>query len=80
MKTMYYEIWDRTRSVWDPNHAHFGSRPISNDFAGLVHSFATHNKVDVSEVRLFFFETKKMWNTMREEWLRGVDWTIPVIV
>lgn len=72
-------MWDRTRAIYDPNHCHFGSRPITNDFAGLVEAFAKRNRVDISEVRLFFFETKKMWDTMRREWLRGVDWSIPAL-
>lgn len=81
MKTrkMYYEIWDTTRRVWDPNHANFGSIPSCNDVAGLVVSFARRNKVKASDVRLFFFETKKMWDTMRECWLQGVDWTLPAL-
>lgn len=79
MKHLYYQAFDCTRKPSDPNFAHFWHLPINNDFAGVVTSFAKHNGVPPTEIRLFFYETKAQYERAESEWRRGVDWNIPLL-
>ena len=79
MKHLYYEIVDNTRESKDPNHSNFWHLPINNDFAGAVTAFAKHNGVSPDKVRLYFYETKALWEKAQREWLNKVDWNIPLL-
>lgn len=79
MKNLYYQLFDRTRKPEDPNFAHFGKQPICNDFAGVVEAFAKHNRVAVSDVRMFFYETKEQWQRAERVALASVNWDIPIL-
>lgn len=73
MKTLYYALVDLSREYTDIDSRSYGSKGISNDFAGLVTGFAKHNGSDISSIRLHFYETKKAWEDDSRTWVAAVN-------
>ena len=79
MKHLYYELYDTTREPKDPNFSSFWHLPINNDFASSVVAFAKHNGITPDKVRMFFYETKALWERKQSAWLAKVDWNIELL-
>lgn len=72
-------VFDTTRPFEDPKHANYDHQGICCDFASIVIAFAERNGSFPSDIRLFFYPTKKMWDEARTDWVKRVDWSLPVL-
>lgn len=65
-KPLYYKVIDLSKPVEHPSSMIFGTMSCLCDFAGPVIDLARSNASKPEDIRLYFFETKKAWETARE--------------
>ena len=74
-KYIYLLVFDRSRDWHDPNCCDFLKLPLGTDLAGHITSKAKRNNTTPDNIRMFVYESKRIWDGQRTEWVRGVDWS-----
>ena len=68
MANIYYQLFDRSRESTDIDFAQFGFQSHNTDLAGLVTAMAARNDTSVDNIRLFVYETRRQWESCKNEW------------
>lgn len=77
MKKIYFEIYDITKEPTEWHSAFFGKVRPYDDIMGIVADFAEGNGTDIKNIRLYIYETKKVWEKAFADWQNKVDWELP---